>query len=47
MGRPKQFLDLRGRPALYHTFRAFEEASSVDWIYAVGDALRSRTPPRG
>ena len=40
MGRPKQFLDLRGRPALYHTFRAFEEASSVDWIYAVGDALR-------
>ncbi|MDP9439636.1 MAG: 2-C-methyl-D-erythritol 4-phosphate cytidylyltransferase [Actinomycetota bacterium] len=43
MGRPKQFLDLRGRPALYHTFRAFEDASSVDWIYAVGDASRVGT----
>jgi 2-C-methyl-D-erythritol 4-phosphate cytidylyltransferase len=43
MGRPKQFLDLRGRPALYHTFRAFEDASSVDWIYAVGDASRVET----
>ncbi len=40
MGRPKQFLDLRGRPALYHTFKAFEDASLVDWIYAVGDAPR-------
>ncbi len=43
MGRPKQFLDLRGRPALYYTFRAFEDASSVDWIYAVGDASRVET----
>ncbi len=43
MGRPKQFLDLRGKPALYHTFRAFEDASSVDWIYAVGDASRVET----
>lgn len=43
MGRPKQFLDLRGRPALYHTFKAFEDASSVDRIYAVGDAPRVGT----
>ncbi len=40
MGRPKQFLDLGGRPALYHTFRAFEEAASVGRIYAVGDGPR-------
>ena len=40
MGRPKQFLQLRGRPALYHTLRAFEEASSVGRIYAVGDRPR-------
>lgn len=40
MGRPKQFLDLGGRPALYHTFRAFEDAASVGSIYAVGDGPR-------
>ena len=40
MGRPKQFLPLRGNPALYHTLRAFEEAKSVGRIYAVGDRAR-------
>lgn len=40
MGRPKQFIDLLGRPALYHTLRAFQEASGIDAIYAVGDAGR-------
>ena len=40
MGRPKQFLKLRGRPALYYTLRAFEEAASVRKIYAVGDRPR-------
>jgi 2-C-methyl-D-erythritol 4-phosphate cytidylyltransferase len=40
MGRPKQFLDLGGRPALHHTLRAFEEAPSVNRIYAVGDQPR-------
>ena len=37
MGRPKQFIDLRGRPALLYTLRAFEEASEISRIYAVGD----------
>ncbi len=37
MGRPKQFIELRGRPALYYTLRAFEDAPSVGKIYAVGD----------
>ena len=37
MGRPKQFIELRGRPALYYTLRAFEEAPEVARIYAVGD----------
>jgi 2-C-methyl-D-erythritol 4-phosphate cytidylyltransferase len=37
MGRPKQFIELLGRPALYHTFRAFEDSPSVARIYAVGD----------
>ena len=40
MGRPKQFIELLGRPALYHTLRAFEEAPSVARIYAVGDRGR-------
>ncbi|HET7481109.1 MAG TPA: 2-C-methyl-D-erythritol 4-phosphate cytidylyltransferase [Rubrobacteraceae bacterium] len=40
MGRPKQFIDLLGRPALYHTLRAFEEAPGIDRIYTVGDAAR-------
>jgi len=40
MGRPKQFLELRGRPALFYTLRAFEEAALVGRIYAVGDRPR-------
>jgi 2-C-methyl-D-erythritol 4-phosphate cytidylyltransferase len=40
MGRPKQFLALGGKPALFHTLRAFEEAASVGRIYAVGDRRR-------
>jgi 2-C-methyl-D-erythritol 4-phosphate cytidylyltransferase len=40
MGHPKQFIELRGRPALYHTLKAFEDAPSVDMIYAVGDRER-------
>ncbi len=37
MGRPKQFIDLRGRPALYYTLRAFEDCPAVGKIYVVGD----------
>jgi 2-C-methyl-D-erythritol 4-phosphate cytidylyltransferase len=40
MGRPKQFIELLGRPALFHTLRAFEDAASVGKIYAVGDRAR-------
>ena len=40
MGRPKQFLDLNGKPALQRTLRAFEDAPCVDRIYAVGDGRR-------
>ena len=40
MGRPKQFIELRGRPALFYTLRAFEETSEVARIYAVGDRRR-------
>jgi 2-C-methyl-D-erythritol 4-phosphate cytidylyltransferase len=40
MGRPKQFIDLRGRPALYYTLRAFEDSPAVARIYAVGDRDR-------
>jgi 2-C-methyl-D-erythritol 4-phosphate cytidylyltransferase len=40
MGRPKQFLELGGNPALYHTLKAFENAACVGKIYAVGDATR-------
>lgn len=37
MGRPKQFIDLLGAPALLYTLRAFEEAPEVAGIYTVGD----------
>ena len=37
MGRPKQFIDLLGHPALYHTLRAFEDSPTVDKVYVVGD----------
>ncbi len=40
MGRPKQFIELLGRPALYHTLQAFEDSPSVARIYAVGDRSR-------
>jgi 2-C-methyl-D-erythritol 4-phosphate cytidylyltransferase len=40
MGHPKQFIGLSGRPALYYTFRAFEDAPAVDKVYAVGDRER-------
>lgn len=40
MGRPKQFIDLLGAPALLHTLRAFEETPEVARIYAVGDRAR-------
>jgi 2-C-methyl-D-erythritol 4-phosphate cytidylyltransferase len=40
MGRPKQFIDLLGTPALLHTLRAFEEALDVARIYSVGDHAR-------
>jgi 2-C-methyl-D-erythritol 4-phosphate cytidylyltransferase len=40
MGCPKQFIELRGHPALYHTLRAFEDAPAIDKVYAVGDRGR-------
>lgn len=40
MGRPKQFIELRGRPALEYTLRAFQETPEVARIYAVGDRRR-------
>ena len=40
MGRPKQFIELHGRPALHYTLRAFEETPEVARIYAVGDRQR-------
>ena len=40
MGRPKQFIELLGRPALYHTLRAFEDAPAVERVYVVGDRAR-------
>jgi 2-C-methyl-D-erythritol 4-phosphate cytidylyltransferase len=40
MGRPKQFIELLGRPALHYTLQAFEESPEVARIYAVGDRQR-------
>lgn len=40
MGRPKQFIELLGAPALHYTLRAFEEAPEIATIYAVGDGQR-------
>ena len=40
MGRPKQFIELLGYPALYHALKAFEDAPAVDRIYVVGDRER-------
>jgi 2-C-methyl-D-erythritol 4-phosphate cytidylyltransferase len=40
MGRPKQFIELLGVPALHYTLRAFEESPEIARIYAVGDGQR-------
>jgi len=40
MGRPKQFIELLGIPALHYTLRAFEESPEVDRIYTVGEEQR-------
>jgi 2-C-methyl-D-erythritol 4-phosphate cytidylyltransferase len=40
MGRPKQFIELLGRPALHYTLRAFEEAPGIASIYTVGERRR-------
>jgi len=40
MGRPKQFIDLLGAPALLYALRAFEESPEVARIYVVGDRSR-------
>jgi 2-C-methyl-D-erythritol 4-phosphate cytidylyltransferase len=40
MGRPKQFLELHGLPALQYTLQAFEDCPEVARIYAVGDGQR-------
>lgn len=37
MGRPKQFIQLLGSPALLYALRAFEDAPGVERIYTVGD----------
>jgi 2-C-methyl-D-erythritol 4-phosphate cytidylyltransferase len=43
MGRPKQFIELMGRPALHYTLRAFEETPEIARIYTVGDRRRIET----
>ena len=40
MGRPKQFIELLGMPALHYTMQAFEESPEVARISAVGDRQR-------
>lgn len=40
MGRPKQFIELLGRPALLHTLSAFQRSPEVERIYAVGNEER-------
>lgn len=40
MGRPKQFIELLGAPALLYTLRAFEETPGIARIYTVGDRTR-------
>jgi 2-C-methyl-D-erythritol 4-phosphate cytidylyltransferase len=37
MGRPKQFIELLGMPALHYTLQAFEESPEIASIYTVGD----------
>jgi 2-C-methyl-D-erythritol 4-phosphate cytidylyltransferase len=40
MGRPKQFIELLGMPALHYTLRAFEESPEISRIYAVGEGRK-------
>jgi 2-C-methyl-D-erythritol 4-phosphate cytidylyltransferase len=40
MGRPKQFIELLGVPALQYTLQAFEQAPEIARIYTVGDEHR-------
>ncbi|MEJ7819365.1 MAG: 2-C-methyl-D-erythritol 4-phosphate cytidylyltransferase, partial [Rubrobacteraceae bacterium] len=40
MGRPKQFIELLGSPALLYALRAFQDAPGVERIYTVGDRTR-------
>ena len=40
MGRPKQFIELLGMPALLYALWAFEETPEVARIYIVGDRAR-------
>jgi 2-C-methyl-D-erythritol 4-phosphate cytidylyltransferase len=40
MGRPKQFIELLGMPALHYTLRAFEESPEIARIYAVGEGRK-------
>ena len=40
MGRPKQFIQLLGSPALLYALRAFEDSPGVERIYTVGDRER-------
>lgn len=40
MGRPKQFIELLGKPALSHTLDAFQKCPEVEKIYIVGEGKR-------
>ena len=40
MGRPKQFIELLGLPALQYTLQAFEDCPEVARIYTVGNGHR-------
>ena len=40
MGRPKQFIELLGLPALQYTLQAFEDCPEVARIYVVGNGHR-------
>lgn len=34
-GHPKQYLDIHGRPMIWHSIRAFERHSAIDRVYVV------------
>jgi len=42
-GRPKQFLQLAGRPILAHTIDRFESTDSIGWIVIVAPPGEERT----